>query len=69
MLADIPRGVTEDLLVLANGFDSDMIAGLVRAGLATARRETMRAGGKTAEVVRIRITDAGRQVLERRTKR
>lgn len=63
MLADIPRGVTEDLLVLAHGFDSDMIAGLVRAGLATARRETMRAGGKTTEVVRIRITDAGRQAL------
>jgi hypothetical protein len=64
MLADIPRGVTEDLLLLAYGFDSDMIAGLVRAGLATARRETMRAGGKTTEVVRIRITDAGRRAIE-----
>jgi hypothetical protein len=69
MLAGIPRGVTEDLLVLAHGFDSDMIAGLVRAGLATAHRETVRAGGKTTEIVRIRITDAGRQVLEGRTKR
>jgi hypothetical protein len=66
MLADIPRGVTEDLFVLAHGFDSDMIAGLVRVGFATARRETVRAGGKTTEVVHIRITEAGRQVLETR---
>src|SRR5262249_35524956 len=58
------HGVTEDLLVLAHGFDSDMIAGLVSTGLAAAQRETMRAGGKTSEVVRIRITDAGRQALE-----
>jgi hypothetical protein len=50
--------------VLAGGTDSDMIAALVRAGLATARRETMRAGGKTTEVVRIRITDAGRKAIE-----
>jgi hypothetical protein len=44
MLASIPHGVTEDLLVLAHGFDSDMIAGLVQAGLATAHRETVRGG-------------------------
>jgi hypothetical protein len=69
MLADIPRGVAEDLLVLTHGFDSDMIAGLVRVGLATARRESMRAGRKTTEVIRITITDAGRQALEGRTKR
>ena len=64
MLANIPRGVTEDLLVLAHGFDSDMIADLVRKGLATASHETMRAGGKTTEVVRIRITEAGREALK-----
>jgi hypothetical protein len=49
--------------VLAHGFDSDMIAGLVREGLATAKRESMKAGGKTIEVVRIRITAAGREAL------
>jgi hypothetical protein len=64
MLADIPHGLIEELLVLAHGFDSDMIAGLVRAGLATARRETIRRSGKPTEVVRIRITDAGWQALE-----
>ncbi len=35
LLASIPHGVSEDLLVLAHGFDGDMIAGLVRTGLAT----------------------------------
>jgi hypothetical protein len=64
MLADIPRGVTEDLLVLAHGFDGDMSASLVRTGLATARRETMLAGGKSIKVVKMRITVAGRQALE-----
>jgi hypothetical protein len=49
--------------VLAHGFDSDMIAGLVHSGLAMARRENMKAGGRTIEVVRIRITGAGRDAL------
>ena len=66
LLASDPHGATEELLVLAHGFDSDMIAGLVRAKLATARREIVKAGGKTVEVVRIRITDAGRKAIERR---
>jgi hypothetical protein len=64
MLAGSPHGVTEDLLVLAHGFDGDMIAGLVRAKLATTQRETLRAGGESAKVIRIRITEAGRQALE-----
>jgi len=63
LLASDPQGATEELLVLAHGFDSDLIAGLVSAGLATARRETMKAGGRTIEVVRIRITAAGRDAL------
>jgi hypothetical protein len=69
VLADSPRGVTEDLLVLGHGFDSNMIAGLIRAGFVTAQRETIRAGDKTAEIIRLRITDAGRLSLEERTER
>jgi hypothetical protein len=42
LLAGDPHGATEELLVLAHGFDSDMIAGLVRRGFATAQRESMR---------------------------
>jgi hypothetical protein len=63
LLASIPHGVAEDLLVLAHGFDSDMIAGLVHTGLATARRDTVTADGRTIEIVRITITDAGRRAL------
>jgi len=37
--------------------DGDMIAGPFRTGLATAERETMKAGGKT-------ITEAGRRAIE-----
>ena len=63
-LASRPSGITKKLLVLAHGFDTDMIAGLVRTGLATAEREIVNARGKTIEVVRITITDAGRRALE-----
>ena len=64
LLAGRPHGVTERLLVLAHGFDSDMIAGLVHEGLVAAKRESMKADGKTIEVVRFRITDAGRKAIE-----
>jgi hypothetical protein len=60
LLASDPNGAGEDL----HGFDSDMIAGLVRCGFATANREIMKAGGKTIEFVRITITDAGRRAIE-----
>jgi len=64
LLAGIPHGVSEDLLVFAHGFDGDMIAGLVRTGLATARRDTVNEDGRTIEIVRITITDAGRRAIE-----
>jgi hypothetical protein len=41
-----------------------MIADLARAGLATAEREAMKAGAKAVEVVRLRITAAGRNAIE-----
>jgi len=43
------------------GFDGDMVAGLLRAGLGTAERETMKAGAKPVEVVRLQITAARRK--------
>jgi hypothetical protein len=68
LLASRPDGVTERLLVLAHGFDTDIIAGLVHTGLATADRETVKTLAKTRvktiEVVRVRITAAGRRALE-----
>ena len=64
LLTSSPHGATEALLVRAHGFDSDMIAGLVCAGLATTERETMKAGAKPVEVVRVRVTDDGRRASE-----
>jgi len=64
LLAGSPHGATEALLVRVHGFDSDMVAGLVPAGLATAESETMRAGAKPVEAVRLRITAAGRKAIE-----
>jgi hypothetical protein len=65
LLAGSPHGATEALLVRAHGFDRDMVAGLVRGGLATAECETMKAGANPVEVVRLRITAAGRKAIER----
>ena len=57
------RGCTGATL-LAHGLDSGMIAGLVHFGLATARRETVKAGRKTIPGVRLTISDAGRRTLK-----
>ncbi len=63
LLASDPQGATDELLVLVHGFDSNMIADLVESGLAMARLENMKAGSRAIEVVRIRITSAGRNAL------
>jgi len=41
-----------------------VLAGLVRRGLAAAEREVVMAGGKAVEMVRMRITAAGRRAIE-----
>jgi len=63
LLASDPQGATDELLVLVHGFDSNMIADLVESGLAMARLENMKFGSRAIEVVRIRITGAGRDAL------
>jgi hypothetical protein len=57
------RGCTGTTL-LTRGFNVGMLANLVRDGLATARRETMRMGKRKIKVARVRITDAGQRALE-----
>jgi hypothetical protein len=65
MLADAGRSGVTGAIMSANGFRTRMLAHLDRAGLATASiAEGLKNGGKTIEVVRIRITDAGRRALE-----
>jgi hypothetical protein len=64
MLAGTPRGLTENFL-LAHGFSVEMLSSLARAKLATVVTEPMMTErGVTLVVERIRITDAGRMVLE-----
>jgi hypothetical protein len=62
LLAISPYGATEALLVRAHGFNGDMIADLVHRGLAATECETI-AGAMPAEVVRVKITEAGRDAL------
>ena len=62
LLADSPGGCTKGRL-LADGFTADMLADLVREGLATAQRGTLRVGGRTIGVERYRITDDGREAI------
>ena len=51
LLASIPFGASETVM-FAHGFKRKTLAGLVRAGLATPERKTLR------------ITDAGRKAIE-----
>jgi hypothetical protein len=62
LLAGAPEGVTEALM-LAHGFRVELLVDLCTAGLATAKPEHMRAARHTLEVVRMKITEAGRHAL------
>jgi hypothetical protein len=57
LLADAPEGMTEALM-MAHGFNSELLVDLCIAGLAIAKVERMIAGGRTVEVVRLKITEA-----------
>ena len=58
------EGSTKAILP-AQGFATAEIVELVRGGLATATAEHVVARGREHEVARVRITDAGRRVLEK----
>jgi hypothetical protein len=67
LLAGSRYGYTKTIL-RAHGFSIDMMVELVKAGLATTKRERMVADGRQTDVVRVRITDAGRQALAKMSK-
>ena len=67
LLAGSRDGYTKAIL-RAHGFSMDMMVELVKAGLATTKRERMVADGRQTGVVRVRITDAGRQALAKMSK-
>jgi hypothetical protein len=62
LLAANPLGCTEAIL-LAHGFKTELLALLVRDGLATTQPGTMRAGRRQIEVVWVTITGAGQRAL------
>jgi hypothetical protein len=49
--------------MLAHGFSVAQMVELVRAGLATATPQRVKAGRQQMEIAVLRITDAGRQAL------
>ena len=55
-------GCTEAIM-LAHGISVELMVELVRAGLAMAKAERVVAAGRTIEVARVRITEAGRLAL------
>jgi len=66
MLANAgPRGCTEAIMALH--FTVALLAGLVRQGWASVDVETVRAGRSPVSVVRMKITEAGRQALAARS--
>src|SRR5262249_53144399 len=67
LLAGSRYGYTKAIL-RAHGFSFDMMVELIKAGLATTKRERMVADGRQTGVVRVRITDAGRQALAKMSK-
>jgi hypothetical protein len=64
LLAGSRHGVNEELL-RGHGVSPGVLASLVRRRLAVTQREVAMAGGKAIEVVRIRITAAGRMAIEK----
>jgi hypothetical protein len=62
MLADAPHGCTEPAL-RAHGFTVGLLVGLVGAGLAVAKPDTMKAAGRSFSVVRFVITALGRAMV------
>ena len=56
------EGCTEAVM-RAHGFTADQLTKLVRLGIAAKTSECLDSGGQTFEVARLKITEAGQQVL------
>jgi len=63
LLADAGVAGSTEALLLANGVTIEQMVELVRAGLATATPQRVKAGRERMEVAVLRITEAGRRVL------
>jgi hypothetical protein len=63
LLASSRLGVNEEQLLRSHGVSRGVLSGLVRRRLAVTQREAVMAGGEAIEVVRLRITAAGRRAI------
>jgi hypothetical protein len=64
MLADAEsRGSAIEMLI-EDGFPAEMLADLVRDGLASMQGDTVKVGGRAIEIIRVQITDAGQRAIE-----
>jgi hypothetical protein len=63
LLASGRDGVNEELLVRGHGVSRVVLASLVRRRLAARERSVVMAGSKAIEVIRFRITAAGRRAI------
>jgi hypothetical protein len=62
LLAGSPHGCTEAIM-LAHGFTTETLGGLVVEGFASTAPGIMYAGKRPIEVTRLTITDAGRREI------
>jgi hypothetical protein len=63
LVSDSGRKGTTNAILAAHGFTAAMVTSLVREGFVTAIIERVRAGSRMIEIVRVRITGAGRAAL------
>ena len=63
-MLDRSHGVCTRSIWAVHGFTLALLIGLVTDGLADVQAETVSGGGRTIEIVRIRITAAGRDALD-----
>src|SRR5258708_6938654 len=61
------RGRETLRMLVANGFPAELLADLVRDGLAMMQGETVKVDERTSEIIRVMITDAGQSAIEGRT--
>ena len=63
MLADASTRGCAEAVLRAHGFDAATLAELIDAGLVSRMPEHVRAGGRSVDVARLRITPIGRGVV------
>ncbi len=63
MIADAGQNGITEIVALEHGFTPDLLAGLVRGGLAAATFDRIAVGGHINIVARLRVTNAGMLAL------